>query len=92
MFLSKCQLIDVNKEHFQEGFGTFLQVLNINCNGFSILVKNENGDVAIDTQLNLFKVGGVGERGRIYVMEKVVLKIKLTLVEYRRDSNVGIYK
>ena len=28
-----------------------------NCNGFSILVKNENVDVATDTLLNLFKEG-----------------------------------
>ena len=32
-----------------------LSTINIkNCNRFNILVKNENGDVAIDT-LNLFK-------------------------------------
>ena len=29
-----------------------------NCNGFSVLVKNENVDVAIDTYLNLFKGEG----------------------------------
>ena len=35
-----------------------LSTINIkNCNRFNILVKNENGDVAIDT-LNLFKGRG----------------------------------
>ena len=47
--------------------GTFLErpwdvppsAINIkNCDGFSILVKNENGDVAFDTWLNLFKGAG----------------------------------
>ena len=47
--------------------GTFLErpgdvppsAINIkNCNGFSILVKNENGDVAFATWLNLFKGAG----------------------------------
>ena len=56
-----------------------------NCNGFNILVKNENEVVAIDTYLNLFKSGGIS------VMEKVSLKIKQTIAEYRRDRNIGIY-
>ena len=35
-----------------------LSTINLkNCNRFNILVKNENGDVAIDT-LNLFKGRG----------------------------------
>ena len=48
-------------------------------------MKNENEVVAIDTYLNLFKSGGIS------VMEKVSLKIKQTIAEYRRDRNIGIY-
>ena len=47
-------------------------------------MKIERRDVAIDTQLNLFKEG-------ISVTQRVVVKIKLTIVEYRRDRNIGIY-
>ena len=47
---------------------------------FGILLKIENRHVAIDTKLNLLE-------GAIAVKEKVVIKIKLTIVEYRRDRN-----
>ena len=47
---------------------------------FGILLKIENRHVAIDTKLNLLE-------GAIAVKEKVVIKIKLTIIEYRRDRN-----
>ena len=47
---------------------------------FGILLKIENRDVAIDIKVNLLE-------GAIAVKEKVVIKIKLTIVEYRRDRN-----
>ena len=47
-------------------------------------MKIENRDVAIDTYLNLF-VGGFS------VTEKVELKTKLIIAEYRRDKNIKIF-
>ena len=47
-------------------------------------MKIENRLVATDTLLNLFK-------GGIFVIKKVVLKIKLTISEYRRDRNIDVY-
>ena len=35
--------------------------------------------------------GGKSGEGGISVMEKIVLMIKLNIVEYRRDSDCGIY-
>ena len=45
-------------------------------------MKTENRDVIIGTE---------SLRGGISVTEKLVLKIKLTIAEYRRDRNIGIY-
>ena len=45
-------------------------------------MKIENRDVATETSR------GKSLQGGISVMEKVVLKIKLTILEYRRDRNI----
>ena len=47
-------------------------------------MKIENRDVVIETLVNLFE-------GRISVTEKVILKLKLNIVEYRKDRGNGIY-
>ena len=50
-------------------------------------MKNENEVIAIETKLNFFKLR---RKKRISVMEKVALKIKLAIAEYRRNKNIRI--